>query len=140
MVYFATIFASPGGQPTHMLAQYGFIGILLIAAVLFSAVMLLIPFVLGYLGIVPKKSNPTKASTYECGMQTIGKTWVQFNFRYYFFAVMFVALDVLTVFLYPWAVNFRELGAFSLIVVLVFFIILIAGYLYAWFKGALEWK
>ena len=123
-----------------MLAQYGYLGILLVVAVLFSAVMLLLPAVLGYLGIVPRKNNPVKESTYECGMQTIGKTWIQFNFRYYFFAVMFVALDVLTVFLYPWAVNLKELGFFSLITVLVFFIILIVGYVYAWCKGALEWK
>jgi NADH-quinone oxidoreductase subunit A len=123
-----------------MLAQYGYLGILLVVAVLFSAVMLILPAILGYLGIVPRKSNPVKASTYECGMQTIGKTWIQFNFRYYFFAVMFVALDVLTVFLYPWAVNLKELGFFSLVTVLVFFIILIIGYIYAWYKGALEWK
>jgi NADH-quinone oxidoreductase subunit A len=140
MLYFSAVFASPGGHFLVMLAQYGFIGILVVAAVLFSAVMLLIPFVLGYLGIVPRKSNPTKTSTYECGMQTIGKTWVQFNFRYYFFAVMFVALDVLTVFLYPWAVNFKGLGMAGLVVVLVFFVILIFGYIYAWRKGALEWK
>jgi NADH-quinone oxidoreductase subunit A len=123
-----------------MLAQYGYIGILLVVAIIFSAIMLLLPVILGYLGIVPRKNNPVKASTYECGMQTIGKTWIQFNFRYYFFAVMFVALDVLTVFLYPWAVNLKELGFFGLITVLVFFIILIVGYIYAWFKGALEWK
>jgi NADH-quinone oxidoreductase subunit A len=132
--------SSPGGQSVHMLAQYGYLGILLVVAVLFSAVMLILPAILGYLGIVPRKSNPVKASTYECGMQTIGKTWIQFNFRYYFFAVMFVALDVLTVFLYPWAVNLKELGFFSLVTVLVFFIILIIGYIYAWYKGALEWK
>jgi NADH-quinone oxidoreductase subunit A len=73
-------------------------------------------------------------------METIGKTWVQFNFRYYFFAVLFVVLDVLTVFLYPWAVNLKGLGLFGLIAVAVFFVILMVGYIYAWLKGALEWK
>jgi len=101
---------------------------------------LLLPFALSFLKIVPKKSNPAKTSTYECGMETIGKSWVQFNFRYYFFAVLFVALDVLTVFLYPWAVNLKGLGMFGLIAVAVFFVILMVGYIYAWLKGALEWK
>jgi len=123
-----------------LLADYGYIGILLIVAVLFTITLLLIPLLLSFTGIVPRKSNPAKSSTYECGMETIGKTWVQFNFRYYFFAILFVVLDVLTVFLYPWAVNLKGLGLFGLISVAVFFIILIVGYIYAWRKGALEWK
>ena len=123
-----------------MVAEYGYIGLLLIVAILFTVAMPLIPLVLGFLGIVPRRSNPAKTSTYECGMETIGKTWVQFNFRYYFFAILFVALDVLTVFLYPWAVNLKGLGLVGLIVVAVFFAILMVGYIYAWRKGVLEWK
>jgi len=123
-----------------LLADYGYIGILLIVAILFAVTMLLIPLILSFLGIVPRKSNPAKTSTYECGMETVGKTWVQFNFRYYFFAILFVALDVLTVFLYPWAVNLKGLGLFGLVAAGVFFIILTVGYIYAWLKGALEWK
>ncbi len=123
-----------------MLADFGYIGIFLIIAVLFTITTLLLPLTLALFGIVPRKSNPVKTSTYECGMETIGKTWVQFNFRYYFFAVLFVVLDVLTVFLYPWAVNLRGLGLLGLIAIAVFLFILVVGYLYAWFKGALEWK
>ena len=123
-----------------MLADYGYIGILLIVAVLFTLTIPLIPLLLSFTGVVPRKSNPAKVSTYECGMETIGKTWVQFNFRYYFFAILFVVLDVLTVFLYPWAVNLKGLGLLGLISVAVFFVILIVGYIYAWKKGALEWK
>ena len=123
-----------------MLQEYGYIGILLIVAILFAISMPIIPLILSYMGIVPRKSNESKNSTYECGMQTIGKTWVQFNFRYYFFAVLFVALDVLTVFLYPWAVNLEEVGPFGFIAVIVFFVIILVGYVYAWLKGALEWK
>ncbi len=123
-----------------MLADFGYIGILLIVGILFMVTTLLLPFTLSFFKIVPRKSNPTKTSTYECGMETIGKTWVQFNFRYYFFAILFVALDVLTVFLYPWAVNLKGLGVFGLIAVAVFFIILMVGYIYAWLKGAMEWK
>jgi NADH-quinone oxidoreductase subunit A len=123
-----------------LLADFGYIGILLIVGILFVVTTLLLPFTLSFFKIVPRKSNPTKTSTYECGMETIGKTWVQYNFRFYFFAVLFVALDVLTVFLYPWAVNIKELGLFGLIAVAVFFVILMVGYIYAWLKGALEWK
>ena len=123
-----------------MLAEYGYVGVLLIAAILLTVAIPIIPLVLSYLGIVPRKSNPAKTSTYECGMETIGGAWVQFNFRYYFFAVLFVALDVLTVFLYPWAVNLKVLTLFSLIAIIVFFLIIMTGYVYAWLKGALEWK
>ena len=123
-----------------MIADFGYVGILLIVGILFTLTTLLLPVALRYLKIVPRKRSSAKESTYECGMETIGKTWVQFNFRYYFFAVMFVALDVLTVFLYPWAVNLKGLGLYGLIAVGIFFVILMVGYVYAWLKGALEWK
>jgi NADH-quinone oxidoreductase subunit A len=123
-----------------LLAQYGYIGILVIAAILFTVIMPLIPLILGIFGIVPRKNNPVKASIYECGMEPVGEAWVQFNFRYYIFAVMFVALDVLSVFLYPWAVSLEELGGFGLLAVALFFLIIMVGYTYAWVKGALQWK
>src|SRR4030066_1118391 len=119
-----------------MLADFGYIGILLIVGTLFVVTTLLLPFALSLFKIVPRKSHPAKTSTYECGMETIGKTWVQFNFRYYVFAVLFVALDVLTVFLYPWAVNLKGVGLFGLIAVAVFFVILMVGDVYARLKGA----
>jgi NADH-quinone oxidoreductase subunit A len=123
-----------------LLAQYGYIGILVIVAILFTVLMPLIPLILGFFGIVPRNNNPTKASIYECGMEPVGEAWVQFNFRYYIFAVMFVALDVLSVFLYPWAVNLDELGVFGLLAIVIFFFIIMVGYTYAWVKGALQWK
>ena len=69
-----------------------------------------------------------------------GSTWVQFNFRYYFYALVFLVLDVLVVFLYPWAVSLRELGYSGLLGVLVLIAITTVGYIYAWKKKALEWK
>ena len=123
-----------------MLSEYGYVGILLVVAVLFTVIIPLLPLLLSFIGLVPRKSNPAKTSTYECGMQTIGKTWVQFNFRYYFYALIFLALDILVVFLYPWAVQLRELGPSSLIVVLILVFIVLIGYIYAWQKKALEWK
>jgi NADH-quinone oxidoreductase subunit A len=102
--------------------------------------MLIIPIALRFLKIVPNNPNPIKNSIFECGMETIGKTWVQFNFHYYFYALIFLALDVLVVFLYPWAVNLRALGGASLVAILILVVILLVGYVYAWKKKVLEWK
>ena len=123
-----------------MLINYGYIGLFLIVAVLFTLLMVIIPIVLRFLKIVPHNPNPIKNATFECGMETIGKTWVQFNFHYYFYALVFLALDVLVVFLYPWAVSSRQLGVFSFVVVLVLIFIILVGYIYAWRKRVLEWK
>ena len=123
-----------------MLTDYGYIGLFLVAAVLFTLLMLIIPIALRFLKIVPDNPNPIKNSIFECGMETIGKTWVQFNFHYYFYALIFLALDVLVVFLYPWAVNLRALGGASLVAVLILVAIILVGYVYAWKKKVLEWK
>lgn len=123
-----------------MLANYGYIGLFLIVAIFFAVTTLLLPFSLRFLGIVPKKSNPIKSSTFECGMETVGKTWVRFNFRYYFYALMFIALDVMVVFIYPWAVGLRQLGHFGFAAILIFIFIIVIGYVYAWRKKVLEWK
>ena len=123
-----------------MLANYGYIGLFLIVAILFTVSTLLIPVTLRFLKIVPKNPSSVKNSTFECGLETIGKTWVQFNFRYYFYALIFLILDVLVIFLYPWAVNLRELGYFGLIGVFILISIIIVGYIYAWRKKVLEWK
>jgi len=123
-----------------VLAQFGYIGILLIIAIGFTIIIPVLPMLLRLIGLIPQKKNSEKNMQYECGMTTIGKTWVQFNFRYYFFAVLFVLLDMLTIFLYPWAVNIKDLGAGGLVAVGVFLLILTVGYIYAWRKGALQWK
>jgi NADH-quinone oxidoreductase subunit A len=123
-----------------LLTNFGYIGLYLVAAVLFTLLMLGIPIVLTWLKVVPHHPNPIKNSTFECGLETIGKTWVQFNFRYYFFALVFVALDVLVVFLYPWAVSLKNLGYAGLGAILVLFGIVVVGYIYAWKKKVLEWQ
>jgi NADH-quinone oxidoreductase subunit A len=123
-----------------LLASFGLIGLFIVVAVGFSFLMVGIPIILRYLKMVPDNPNDAKLSTFECGLQTIGKSWVQFNFRYYFYALIFLALDVIVVFLYPWAVELRALGSFSFWVVLILVGIVIVGYIYAWKKKALEWK
>ena len=123
-----------------MLANFGLVGLFLVIALLFSLFMVVIPIVLRLMKIIPSHPNPVKNSIFECGVETIGKTWVQFNFHYYFYALIFLALDVLVIFLYPWAVQLRELGIFSLWIVLILVFIVLIGYLYAWKKKVLEWK
>jgi NADH-quinone oxidoreductase subunit A len=123
-----------------VLTDFGYIGLFLIVAILFTATMIGLPVALHLLGVIPRKPNPIKNSIFECGMETIGKTWVRFNFRYYFYAVMFIALDVLAVFVLPWAVGLRTLDFFGLFAMLIFIFIIIVGYLYAWKKKVLEWK
>ena len=123
-----------------MLENYGYVGLFLAVAIFFAVTTLLLPTTLRFLKIVPKKPDPVKSSTFECGMETIGKTWVQFNFRYYFYALVFLVLDVLVVFLYPWAVNLRKLGVASFIAIIIFISIIVIGYIYAWRKKVLEWK
>jgi NADH-quinone oxidoreductase subunit A len=123
-----------------LLSDYGYIGLFIVASILVASIMILVPLVLRLIGIVPKKPNAVKNSTFECGMQTIGKSWIRFNFRYYFYALMFIALDVLVIFLYPWAVGLRQSGFAGLAVISIFIVLILVGYIYAWKKKVLEWK
>ena len=122
------------------MSLYSYIGLLLIVAILFPVSILLFSRSLSYLKVSPRKPDPVKESTYECGMKPVGSSWVQFNFRYYFYALLFVVFDIETVFLYPWAVAFKKLKLFGFVEMLVFIVILIVGLVYAWRKRALEWK
>lgn len=95
------------------------------------------------LGIVwllaPRADLPQKTLTYESGVIPFGQAWAQFNVRYYLFALIFVVFDVEVIYLYPWAVVFRQLGAFAFFEMVIFLLILLVGLTYAWRKGALEW-
>lgn len=88
----------------------------------------------------PSGRSPERRITYESGMEPIGGAWIQFNIRYYMFALVFVIFDVETVFLYPWAVAFHLLGLLAFVEALVFIAILVVALVYAWRKGALEWS
>jgi NADH:ubiquinone oxidoreductase subunit 3 (subunit A) len=114
--------------------SFVFIGLLVIVAVVFPFIALGIAWVLR-----PKKPNPVKVQTYECGLETYGDTWVQFRVQYYLFALIFVIFDLETVFLFPWAVAYDKLGLFALVEMFIFLAILVGGLIYAWRKGALEW-
>ena len=117
-----------------MLNDWLFIGVFLVLAPLFPALALIIPRI-----VAPRKPNPLKSQTYECGIETVGNTWVQFRVQYYIFAMIFLIFDVELVFLFPWAVAFGQLPLFAVLEGVLFLLILIAGLIYAWRKGALEW-
>jgi NADH-quinone oxidoreductase subunit A len=100
--------------------------------------LMVVVFVLWW-AIRPSRQSDEKVTTYECGEDPVGNAWVQFNIRFYVFALIFVVFDVEAVFLLPWAVVFRELGALAYVEGLVFIGILVVALAYVWRKGDLSW-
>jgi NADH:ubiquinone oxidoreductase subunit 3 (subunit A) len=116
------------------LNEWIFVGIFFAVAVIFPGAPVLLNKLLG-----PKKPNPIKNSTYECGVETVGDAWVQFKVQYYIFALVFVVFDIETVFLFPWAVAYNKLPLFAVVEGVIFILILTVALIYVWRKGALEW-
>ena len=117
-----------------MLGDYGYILLAMAAGIVFVLISLFLTWLLA-----PSKPTEAKLSTYECGEEAVGTSWVQYNFRYYIFALIFVIFDVEMIFLFPWAVVFRSLGMFALVEMFIFIAILMLGLFYAWRKGVLRW-
>lgn len=117
-----------------MLTDWQFIGIFLILSPIFPAAPVIANHFLG-----PRKPNPLKQQTYECGIEAVGDSWIQFKVQYYIFALIFVVFDVEAVFLFPIAAAFDQLQLFAVFEVVLFVLILAVGLGYAWRKGALEW-
>jgi NADH:ubiquinone oxidoreductase subunit 3 (subunit A) len=118
-----------------MLQEFGSIGLLLAVAVVFPVIALATAYLLR-----PRKPSAEKCLPYECGVDTVGETWIQFRASYFLYALVFVAFDIETVFLYLWAIKFQQLGTFAFVEMFIFLSILVVGLAYAWKKGALEWK
>ena len=117
-----------------MHAEYVFVGLMTVIALIFPT----IPLILARL-LAPRKPSPIKNDIYECGLETTGNSWIQFRVQYYLYALIFVIFDVETVFLFPWAVSYGVLGWFALVEMFIFVAVLLVGLIYAWRKGALEW-
>ena len=90
--------------------------------------------------VMPRRSNAKKMSPYECGLEGVGDARGRFQIKFYLVAVLFILFDIEAVFLYPWAVAFRQLGLYGLIEMTLFILILLVGYLYLLKKRALEWE
>ncbi len=114
--------------------QYVPIGIMITLAVVFGIVLANINKWIG-----PKKPNEEKLSTYESGMEPVKTARERFSVKFYLVAVLFIIFDIEIVFMYPWAVKFRELGLFGFVEMGVFIVVLLVGFLYIWRKGALKW-
>ena len=117
-----------------MLEQYTPIAIMITLAVIFGIVLANVNRWIG-----PKKPNEEKLSTYESGMEPVKTARERFSVKFYLVAMLFIVFDIEIVFMYPWAVKFRELGLFGFVEMIVFIVILLVGFLYVWRKGALKW-
>ena len=111
--------------------------VLLILSTAIAGLVILISVIFG-----PRRRSKAsrKLAPYESGMQAIGVGQRRFPVRFYLIAVLFILFDVEVIFFYPWAVAFRQLGMFGFVEMLVFIAILLAGYIWIWKKGALEWE
>src|SRR5687768_10242113 len=130
-------------QEVSQISEFGKIFIFLILGLIF----ILLGYTVNYL-ISPKKPNPEKLTSYECGEEPVGNSWFQFNMRFYVIALVFLLFDVEIVFLFPWATIFADQviiaeaplwGWFSLIEMFIFIGILLIGLVYVWKKGDLHW-
>ncbi len=117
-----------------VLNEWAFIGV-------FFSIAWVFPFlpILGARLLAPRKPNSIKQSTYECGVETVGDTWVQFKVQYYIYGLIFLVFDVEIVFLFPWALAYNQLDLFGFFSGLLFVFFLFDALVYAWRKDALEW-
>ena len=118
-----------------MLLEYIAIGVLIALITLVALIAIGLGMILG-----PRRPTARKGAPYESGMAPIGPGTRRVPVRFYLIAVLFILFDIEVVFFLPWAVVFRQLGLFGLGEMIVFMLILLVGYVYAWKKGALEWE
>jgi NADH-quinone oxidoreductase subunit A len=124
----------PGSPSSSFLATHSSVLSFLLVGVGFVVVNLIVWWL-----IRPARFSEEKLTTYECGENPQGSAWIQFNIRFYVFALIFIVFDVEAVFLLPWAVVFKELGPLAFVEGMVFIGILAVGLAYVWRKGDLEW-
>jgi NADH-quinone oxidoreductase subunit A len=117
-----------------MLDNWLFVGLLIGVAIIFPVGPIVIARLIG-----PRRPNRIKSETYECGIETVGETWVQFKVQYYIYALVFLIFDIEAVFLFPWAVAFDQLALYAVLEGVLFILILFGGLAYAWNRGILEW-
>ena len=117
-----------------MIENWLLILLLMVMAVGFGGVSVLLGKVLG-----PRNPSPEKSAPYECGMPAVGDARERQSIRFYLIAMIFLLFDIEVAFLYPWALALRELGWAGYVQVVLFTVVLVAGYIYVWKKGALDW-
>lgn len=117
--------------------QYSYLPILmqLILAVGFVVGTIIISGKLG-----PKRTSEVKDKNFECGIESVGNARIPFSVKYFLVAILFVLFDVEVIFLYPWAVNFKDLGIEGMLKMIIFMALLLVGFFYIIKKKALEWE
>lgn len=88
----------------------------------------------------PKRRSEVKDKNFECGIESVGNARIPFSVKYFLVAILFVLFDVEVIFLYPWAINFKELGMEGMVKMLIFMLLLLVGFFYIIKKKALEWE
>lgn len=119
----------------NVLNEWAFIGIFAVLAPVFPILPIVIAKILR-----PSMPNVLKSQTYECGVETIGDTWVQFRVQYYIYGLVFLVFDVEIVFLLPWALAYHQLDLFAFGAGFLFIFLLADALVYAWRKDVLAWK
>ncbi|MDZ4770436.1 MAG: NADH-quinone oxidoreductase subunit A [Chloroflexota bacterium] len=114
--------------------EWAFIGLFIAVAWLLPTLPLVVAWV-----FQPRKPNAIKMQTYECGVETVGDTWVQFKVQYYIYGLIFLVFDIELIFLFPWAMAYNKLSFFAFGAGLLFIFLLSDALIYAWRKNALEW-
>ena len=119
-----------------MVSQYGYVLLFAVFGLGFGALNILILSPL----LRFQSGDKRQKIAYECGMEPIGTPYVPMDIRFYLYALLFVVFDVESLFLFPWAVVFRQLGVFAFIDMCVFIAVLFLGLIYTWKRGALKWS
>ena len=117
------------------LIQYAPIALMFLVAAGFVGVTMVATHLLG-----PKRKTKTKLESFECGIESQGNARVPFNIKYFLVAILFVLFDIEVIFMYPWAVNFKELKVEGFIEMTIFIVALLIGFFYITKKGALTWE
>src|SRR5437660_12676536 len=118
----------------QLLLDYLPLVIFIAVALAIGLALLVVPFVVAY-----KAPDPEKLSAYECGFNAFDDARMKFDIRFYLVSLLFIIFDLEVAFLFPWAVAFRDIGAFGFWSMIAFLVVLTVGFIYEWRKGALEW-
>ena len=120
---------------TNLFTEYLPLVIFIGVALVIAGLLLVAPF-----GVAYQNPDPEKVSAYECGFNAFDDARMKFDVRFYLVSILFIIFDLEVAFLFPWAVAFKEIGAFGFWSMMIFLGVLTIGFIYEWKKGALEWE
>jgi len=119
---------------SELLLDYLPLIVFIAVAIGLGSALLIAPFIVAY-----RSPDPEKLSAYECGFNAFDDARMKFDVRFYLVAILFIIFDLEVSFLFPWAVAFKEVGAYGFWAMMIFLGVLTIGFIYEWNKGALEW-